>query len=169
MATEQLLPPPAMWAQRKNLVSLTINVEDCKEPVITLEPTKVYFKGMGGPDKKTFEVTIDLFGEIDIEESKYFVRERSIEFFLRKKEEGPYWPSIFKDKKKVHWLKIDFNRWRDEDDSEPEENGGEESQDLDEMMRRMGGLNGAGGGQMDLNDLGGSEEDEDDEDLPDLE
>ena len=34
------------------------------------------------------------------------------------------------------------------------------------MMRRMGGLNGAGGGQMDLNDLGGSEEDED---LPDLE
>ena len=143
-----------MWAQRKNLVSLTINVEDCKEPVITLEPTKVYFKGTGGPDKKTSEVTIDLFGEIDTEvsfnlkgflvaftltqffvfqESKYFVRERSIEFFLRKKEEGPYWPSIFKDKKKVHWLKIDFNRWRDEDDSEPEENGGEESQDLDEV------------------------------------
>ena len=61
------------------------------------------------------------------------MRERSIEFFLRKKEEGPYWPSIFKDKKKVHWLKIDFNRWRDEDDSEPEENGGEESQDLDEV------------------------------------
>lgn len=142
-----------MWAQRKNLVSLTINVEDCKEPVITLEPTKVYFKGTGGPDKKTFEVTIDLFGEIDtavslvclcllchwltqfylLQESKYFVRERSIEFFLRKKEEGPYWPSIFKDKKKVHWLKIDFNRWRDEDDSEPEENGGEESQDLDEV------------------------------------
>ncbi len=146
-----------MWAQRKNLVSLTINVEDCKEPVITLEPTKVYFKGTGGPDKKTFEVTIDLFGEIDtavslvclcllchwltqfylLQESKYFVRERSIEFFLRKKEEGPYWPSIFKDKKKVHWLKIDFNRWRDEDDSEPEENGGEESQDLDEVRERF--------------------------------
>lgn len=34
----------------------------------------------------------------------------------------------------------------------------------------MGGLNGAGGGQMDLNDLGGSEDDEDDdEDLPALE
>lgn len=61
------------------------------------------------------------------------MRERSIEFFLRKKEEGPYWPSIFKDKKKVHWLKIDFNRWRDEDDSEPEENGDGESQDLDEV------------------------------------
>ena len=63
----RLLPPPAMWAQRKNLVSLTINVEDCKEPTITLEPTKVYFKGTGGPDKKTFEVSIDLFGEINTE------------------------------------------------------------------------------------------------------
>lgn len=140
-----------MWAQRKNLVSLTINVEDCKEPVITVEPTKVHFKGTGGPDKKTYEVTIDLFGEINTEvsyrelchhgyfismlsyqESKYYVRERSIDFFLKKKEEGPYWPSLFKDKKKVHWLKIDFNRWRDEDDSEPEENG-DESQDLDEV------------------------------------
>ena len=39
-----------------------------------------------------------------------------------------------KDKKKVHWLKIDFNRWRDEDDSEPED-GGEPEQDLDEVSR----------------------------------
>ena len=37
-----------------------------------------------------------------------------------------------KDKKKVHWLKIDFNRWRDEDDSEPEDNA-EPEQDLDEV------------------------------------
>ena len=68
-----------------------------------------------------------------LQESKHFVRERSIDFFLIKKDFGPYWPSLFKDKKKVHWLKIDFNRWRDEDDSEPEENGGGEEQDLDEV------------------------------------
>lgn len=38
-----------------------------------------------------------------------------------------------------------------------------------QIMRRMGGLNNAGG-QMDLNDLdGGSEEEGEDEDLPDLE
>merc|ERR1711946_40346 len=97
---------------------------------ITVEPTKVYFKGTGGPDKKLHEVTIELFNEIDTEESKYSVRDRSIEFFLKKKEEGPYWPSLMKEKKKVHWLKIDFNRWRDEDDSDPEDNG--ESEDLDE-------------------------------------
>jgi len=67
MASEQAHPPAAMWAQRKNLVSLTLNLEDCKSPVITIEPTKVYFKGSGGPDKKLHEVTIELFGEIDTE------------------------------------------------------------------------------------------------------
>lgn len=36
------------------------------------------------------------------------------------------------------------------------------------MMRRMGGLNSAGG-QMDLNDLGGSDEEDEEGDLPDLE
>ena len=51
---------------------------------------------------------------------------------MRKKEEGPYWPFLFKDKKKAHWLKIDFNRWRDEDDSEPEGEENEE-QNLDEV------------------------------------
>ena len=56
-----------MWAQRKNLVSLTINVEDCKNPEIKIEPTKVFFKGTGGPDKKSYEVTIELFGEINTE------------------------------------------------------------------------------------------------------
>lgn len=62
-----------MWAQRKHLVNLTINVEDCKDPVITVEPTKVYFKGTGGPDKKTYEVTIELYGEINTEVSFFFL------------------------------------------------------------------------------------------------
>lgn len=58
-----------MWAQRKNLVSFTINVEDCKDPVIQVEPTKVYFKGTGGVEKKNYEVTVDLYGEINTEAS----------------------------------------------------------------------------------------------------
>ncbi len=59
------------------------------------------------------------------------MRDRSIELLLTKKEEGPYWPQLFKEKKKMHWLKVDFNRWRDEDDSEPE--GENEEQDINEV------------------------------------
>ena len=52
--------------------------------------------------------------------------QRVIEFALEKKDgEGPYWTRLVKDAKKQHWLKIDFNKWRDEDESDEEAGGGE--------------------------------------------
>ena len=56
------------------------------------------------------------------QESRHFVRDRNIEFILVKKEEGPFWPQLMKHKVKYHWLKVDFTRWKDEDDSDQEEN-----------------------------------------------
>ena len=40
---------------------------------------------------------------------------------LKKKEEGPYWPQLTKLKQRYHWLKINFNKWKEEDDSDVEE------------------------------------------------
>lgn len=54
-----------------------------------------------------------------------------IEFALEKAEEGPYWERLLKDKSKQHWLKVDFNKWKDEDDSEDE--GGAGGADLEEV------------------------------------
>lgn len=52
------------------------------------------------------------------------VRERQIELVLKKKEDkGPYWPHLTKEKNKYHWLKVDFNKWKDEDDSEDDMEG----------------------------------------------
>ena len=48
-----------------------------------------------------------------------------IEFALEKKEEGPYWDRLLADKTKQHWLKIDFNKWKDEDESDEEGEGGQ--------------------------------------------
>lgn len=168
---EVAVPPPVLWAQRSNVVFLTICVEDCKTPDIQLEADKVIFKGSGGAEKKNYELTIPLFKEIDTEKSAKFIRDRNIELVLKKKEEGPYWSSLLKDKKKVHWLKVDFNKWKDEDDSEDEFNlgggGGGGGEDLEEMMRQMGGLGGADNGKPSFDDLD-PDTDSDDEELPDL-
>lgn len=158
------LPPPVAWAQRKNVIFLTICLEDCRNPVIKLEENKIFFKGTGGTEKKDYEYTYELFKEIDTEKSRSFPRDRNIELILVKKEEGPYWPHLLKQKVKQHWLKIDFSRWKDEDDSEDEGEG--QNQDLEEMMRQMGGL-GGGDSRPTLDDL--EDEDSDDDDLPDLE
>ena len=64
------------------------------------------------------------------QKSKFAVKQRVIEFALEKKESGPYWKRLVKDEKKQHWLKIDFNKWKDEDESDDEAGGG---QDLEEV------------------------------------
>ncbi|XP_034233197.1 prostaglandin E synthase 3 isoform X2 [Thrips palmi] len=173
MEMMRAIPPPVQWAQRTHVVFVTLCVEDCKNPDIQIEADKIVFKGTGGTEKKKYEITIPLFKEIDPEKSVKFIRDRNIELILKKKEEGPYWTYLLKDKKKYHWLKVDFNKWKDEDDSEDELNvGGGGGEDLEEMMRQMGGLGGMGGGaKPDFNDLVPSDEegpDSDDEELPDL-
>lgn len=61
------VPPSVMWAQRNNVIFLTICLEDCKNPEIKIDNDKVYFSGVGGTEKKNHEVTIPLFKEIDPE------------------------------------------------------------------------------------------------------
>ncbi len=56
-----------MWAQRPNLVFLTVCLEDCKSPEIDVKPDKLHFKGVGGTEKKEHEVTIEFYKEIDPE------------------------------------------------------------------------------------------------------
>merc|ERR1711971_459641 len=87
--------------------------------------------------------------EVDPEATKYQVRPRCIEFALEKAEEGPYWERLLAEKTKQHWLKVDFGKWKDEDDSDAEGGGGAGGGgDLEEMMKNMGGLGGGGMGGM---------------------
>merc|ERR1719266_1971106 len=159
-------------------------------PKIDVKPDHLHFEGTGGPEKKDHEVTLNFLKEIDTEKSKYSVNDRAIVFALQKKEDGPYWERLLKEKTKQHWLKIDFNKWKEEDESDEEEAGGGPGgpggQGLEQMMAQMGGLGGMGGmggmpgmggmggmpgGGMDRPDLGDidAEEDDEDDDLPDLE
>jgi len=164
----QSVAPPVTWAQRKNVVFFTICLEDCRSPTLNIESNKIYFKGTGGTEKKEYEYSFNLYGEVDTDKSRSFIRDRNIELVLVKKEEGPFWPHLLKEKKKMHWLKVDFARWKDEDS---EDEDGDQNQDLEAMMRQMGGLGGAGGAGLEdrpsLDDL--DDEDSDDDDLPDLE
>jgi len=187
------LHPSVIWAQRKNCVFLTICLDDCKDPDIKMESSSVTFKGKGGSEQKEHEALIELFGPVDAEASKYWVRPRNIEFLLKKADgEDNFWPRLTKSSAKVPWVKVDFDKWHDEDESDEEMPGGGggggmggmgmpgggDGTDFEEMMRQMGGLGGMGGGgggglggldKPNLDDLDNNETDSDDENLPDLE
>ncbi len=78
-------------------------------------------RGRNSTTKQDFEANLVLFDEIKLEDSKWINRDRGAEFMLIKAKEGPYWKRLLKDDKKYHWLKVDFNKWKDEDDSDNEE------------------------------------------------
>lgn len=157
-------PPPVSWAQRRTDVFITFNVE-CKDPDIKIEKSSVYFKGLSVRDNKEYEVTIPLHDAVVPENSNFVNKGRLIEMVLRKENStGPYWPSLTSHKKKPHYLKVDFNKWCDEDEEEkdkPEEN----QYDLMKMIQSMGVGNGGGDNKPSFDDL---ESDSDDENLPDL-
>ena len=119
-------------------------------------------------------MTLDLFGKVIPDESKYMVRGRGAEIVLVKVDkDGPYWKRLLKDDKKHHWLKVDFNKWQDEEESDDEVGmGGAGGSSFEEMMRQMGGL--GSGLSENLDDFVDEEDedeavgDSDDEKLPDL-
>ena len=100
--------------------------------VFQVEKDSLHFKGLGGADQKMYELKMKFLKEVDPEKTKYVVRPRDVQFALEKADDDGYWDRLLADKTKQHWLKIDFAKWKDEDDSDNE--GGE------------GG--GAGGGQV---------------------
>lgn len=121
-------PPTVLWAQRsskddaeKNFIYLTIVVPDAdpSQAEITLKPTSVSFKGFSKTLKRTYQVVLDLYAEIDEAASKVNHTSRSVELKLVKKElSDEYWPRLLKDAKKVHFLKTDFDKWVDEDEQD---------------------------------------------------
>lgn len=163
-AAKHLPPPQVLWAQRRDKILLTVVLENCVNPIIKLKENSLYFKGKGGSNLTEHEVLMEFNKTVDPNTSQQRVTGREITFVVAKAEDSyGFWPRLLSDSKKVHYLKTDFDKWKDEDDTDGEEGGNNENFNLDEMMASMGGMQGAGG------DMGEEqEEDSDDEELPDL-
>lgn len=159
--------PTVLWAQRKDKVLVSIQLEDVKEEQITVDAGKLSFSGKSHGE--TYAVDLEFNGSIVPEESKQRKGGREYYFDLKKKDLG-FWQRLLKDSKKFRNIKVDFNRWKDEDDESEDEEGGKggmyDDASLEDMMQQMG--TGGGAGSFDPGEAPDSE-DSDDEDLPDLE
>lgn len=169
------VPPPIEWAQRADILWISVAAE-CKEIDYKFTDETMHFKGASADGTRQYEVTLNFLHKINAEKITTNNTARRIEFCIAKAESGPYWAKLTTDKKKPHFLKSDFNRWHDEDeDNEDDEDvvapvGG--AGDLSSMQNMFANLN-AAGGKPNFDDFGGpegeAEEDSDDEEIPNLE
>ncbi|KAI8142741.1 HSP20-like chaperone [Fennellomyces sp. T-0311] len=132
------LHPTVLWAQRKDCIYLTVQLIDITKPEINVKPESFHFKGKGEKEQNEYEADLEFYGPVDVPKSKQHLTPRNLTMIIYKKEEG-FWPRLQKDKKKPNFLKVDFARWKDEDDEEeegPEDPMG--AMDFSSLMQQAG-------------------------------
>ncbi|GFF97661.1 protein wos2 [Aspergillus udagawae] len=181
------LTPEVTWAQRssssdpeRNYLYVNIKTPDVAKSAADLKitATNVSFTGETNKGVK-YHVSLDLYAEIDPENSKVNHTDREVELVLRKKElKEEYWPRLVKDTQKLHFLKTDFDKWVDEDEQDEAAE--------DDYANNFGGFEGldqGGLGNIDFSKLGanlgggaegaegfeGAEGEESDDEMPELE
>ncbi|CAD6265617.1 unnamed protein product [Miscanthus lutarioriparius] len=139
--------PEVKWAQRIDKVYITVQLPDAKDAKVNLEPDGVFtFSGSAGTN--VYELKLDLNDKVNVEASKISVGVRSI-FCIVEKAEAKWWKKLVRDDQRApHFVKVDWDKWVDEDDDGTDVN-------LDGMdfsnFAGMGGMGGMG----DMAGLGG--------------
>ncbi|KAJ0024799.1 hypothetical protein Pint_07842 [Pistacia integerrima] len=155
--------PSVKWAQTSDKVFITIDLPDAQDVKLKLEPEgKFFFSATSGADKIPYEVDFDLFDNVDVNESKASVGLRNI-CYLVKKAESKWWSRLVKQGGKPPvFLKVDWDKWVDEDeetDEKKRESAGADMDfgDFDFSKMNMGDMGGP-----DLDAAGDDENDDSD-------
>jgi cytosolic prostaglandin-E synthase len=142
-----LATPNIKWAERKDKLFVTIQLDEVKDTKIDiLDENVLYFSGVSAG--KSYELKLELFDAVDKSESKWTLDTRNIFLNIKKKTKGPYWNYINKDKKKYTYIHFDWALFIEED---------EEDQGKDDNFGGMGNF-------MNMGDMGGMGDDLPDED-----
>ncbi|ESW35096.1 hypothetical protein PHAVU_001G206400 [Phaseolus vulgaris] len=152
--------PEVKWAQRVDKVFVTVQLADSKNAKVDLTPEGVFtFSGSAGSEDHQYELKLELFEKVNVEESKINVGVRSIFCVVQKAEIG-WWKRFLRAEGKTpHYVKVDWDKWVDEDE---EEGSGEP--DLGGMdFSKFGGMGADGMGGMDFSKFGGDAMDDIDE------
>ncbi|XP_071738321.1 uncharacterized protein OsI_027940 [Rutidosis leptorrhynchoides] len=152
--------PEIKWAQREDKVFITVVLADTKDAKVNLAPEGVFsFTAKAG--QHDYDLKLELFDKVNVEESKINIGERSV-FCILEKAEPKWWNKLLGgDAKTPHYVKVDWDKWVDEDDDAGPaadlDMGGMDFSKFGDMggMGGMGGMGMPGMGGMGMPGMGG--------------
>ncbi|XP_059428816.1 co-chaperone protein p23-2 [Corylus avellana] len=110
--------PEVLWAQRSDKVYLTIALPDAKDVSVKCEPQGLFSFSAQGVQGESFDFSLELYGPIVPEGCKTKVGLRNIMCSIQKEQKG-WWKGLLKSEvKPAPYLKVDWNKWCDEDEEE---------------------------------------------------
>ncbi|VDK30033.1 unnamed protein product [Gongylonema pulchrum] len=156
------LHPLVEWAQRDKILYLTVEIDNVNDLDITDKSLRI--TGTFGGNKTLYEASLEFYDNIKTDYRK-IDNNRHLELVINK-EASKWWPRLLKDAVKVGcvhflpWVKVDFNKWKDED--EDEDFGGSDY-DFQNYMSKLGSSGGPGKGPADddFYDTDSSKDDDD--------
>ncbi|OVA00888.1 CS domain [Macleaya cordata] len=137
--------PEVLWAQRSDKVYLTVALPDAKNVSVKCEPQGLFSFSAMGAHGELFDFCLELYGTIIPEGCKTNVGLRNIICSIQKEQKN-WWKRLLKsDEKPAPYIKVDWNKWCDEDDESAESDlasdddlaegmDGDESSDEDGML-----------------------------------
>jgi len=117
----KVLCPFVYWAQTNKDISLRVDLKDVKDPDITIEEEEIEFSciGTGSQGQQKYEFLLEFYLPVEKDSAVCTVYDREILIKVQKKDED-WWPRLLYEQKKMPWLKIDFDRIKNESESEEE-------------------------------------------------
>jgi very-long-chain (3R)-3-hydroxyacyl-CoA dehydratase len=112
--------PFVYWAQDNDKLFLRVDLRDAKDVNIALNNKKLDFSanGHGGQGNRGYQFSLNLTDNVkDAPTFKTTGSQIDIELA---KVKGEFWKNLIAEPKKPHWLKFDFSRWKDSDESDHE-------------------------------------------------
>ncbi|KAF7044538.1 hypothetical protein CFC21_053753 [Triticum aestivum] len=129
--------PEVLWAQRAEKVYLTISVPDAEDVVIKTEPQGI-FSFSAVAHGESFSLALELFDSVLPEGSKTKTKVGSRNIICSiQKDKKCWWKRLLKSEAKHPYIKVDWNKWCDEDEesensgSDDDFDGGEENDESD--------------------------------------
>ncbi|XP_073977816.1 3-hydroxyacyl-CoA dehydratase 2 [Rhodnius prolixus] len=111
--------PFVYWAQDANNIFIKVDLKDIKDPKVDLSQNYVAMtaSGVGAHGPSDYSFALNLFGDLDPNDDVHQTKmsPRAVEFVL-KKANSSWWPRLIKHQQKPAWLKVDFERWKSEDE-----------------------------------------------------
>ncbi|XP_037082482.1 very-long-chain (3R)-3-hydroxyacyl-CoA dehydratase-like [Pollicipes pollicipes] len=116
--------PFVYWSQTKSTIHLKIDLRDVEDPDIDLLPEQLSFeaKALGNSGSQLYAFKLNWYQLVNPDETKYHLSDRNVQITLAKEDEE-WWPHLTRERIKLSWLRVDFDRWRSESDDEAEGRG----------------------------------------------
>lgn len=116
---DQTLTPQVKWCQRKDRVLAKLEARNPKSETIEfVAPNLLKYNGVC--DGKDYKLELELFDDIDVENSGYKRCGFVVDLLIKKAEEKS-WPRFTKTTQKLANVAVDWNNWVDSDEEDPEE------------------------------------------------